>query len=575
MCRATMVGSVAMAVSLACWPAAAAESPLEGIPDTAVMLVRLKSPEATIKKVADFAGRIKEDYRTLVTNAAHSLGALISNPEEAGVDRKRDWWLVVICKSGDAADVVFGIPAADEMVMKRALGERFKFASYENWVFYTESEHALAEFEARKAGKRKSASSAFDPRSRELFDKSDLAAYINVHELRRARRKEIDALKMRAKQFIEQLGAADTSIPSPGMDMGAAFKLYADVASGLFQVVEDAEGVACGANLHDNGIDVEAGLIVARSTRTDRFLERNPPSEMKTLGRLPRDKVIYYGLAGDISEVSQWGARVAATMFKGNEKVQKKYAEARKALAGLQLKGQYGTFSIAHPNEGVLWYSTVTEVDQPDKMRDITIQVLEATTKLATRHAITTVAVKPNAERVGDHRVDLVTVKMLVDPAKDPMGISTNFMNIMYGPEGMFTRLSTLPGLLVQSVGGGKPVFDGLMHTLESNQGAAGQPAWATARRGMPAKANGIVLVDAPRLATEVLLVLAELKLPFLSVDGAAIADLQKDLDASYLGIAVANEPHGVRLNVHVPFEQAKGIAKVIEFTRSEVSVGR
>ena len=94
--------------------------PLERIPDTALILVRLKSPEATIKKVADFAGRINDDYKPLVTRAAGLLGNVISNPAQAGVDRKRDWWLVVVGKPGHPAEVVFGLPAAEENTMKRA-----------------------------------------------------------------------------------------------------------------------------------------------------------------------------------------------------------------------------------------------------------------------------------------------------------------------------------------------------------------------------------------------------------------------------------------------------------------------
>ena len=162
-----------------------------------------------------------------------------------------------------------------------------------------------------------------------------------------------------------------------------------------------------------------------------------------------------------------------------------------------------------------------------------------------------------------------MTVKMEADPFKDPGGQRTGFMNLMYGRDGMVTRFATLPPLVVESVGGGKEFFDTLMHTLETNKGAARQPTWASVRANLPARANGIVLIDVPRLGTEVLRVLATLR--FLPIEDGAFAELEQDLHASYLGIALATEPQGIRVKLHIPFEQAKGISRLIEFVRSEL----
>jgi hypothetical protein len=290
--------------------------------------------------------------------------------------------------------------------------------------------------------------------------------------------------------------------------------------------------------------------------------------------------VAYYGMAGDISAVTEWGGRVAATIFKGNERVQKKYTEARRALDGLHEKGRYGTFTIANPNEGAVWYTTVTEVDEPEKLRVAAIQLLEATVTLSTTYARTSVTVKPNAEQVDAHPVDLVTVKMEADASKDPGATRTNWMQLLQGPE-MFTRLSTLPGMLVESVGGGNPAFEGLMRSLQSNRGAAGIPAWSAARSHLPVKNNGIVLVDVPRLGAEILRVMADAEVTLLPFDDASVADLLKELHPSYMGIALATEPRygetgsGIRLKIQVPLEQAKGVAQLIEFARRELGEAR
>lgn len=570
--RSRQIPLVALLVTCCSLPpltAFAGDSPLEGIPETAEVLVRLKTPDATVKKVADFAGRLKDEYRKFIMDGAGALGSVINNPGQVGVDRKRDWWLIIIGESGQTAGIVFGVPASDAAAMKKTLGDRFKFSEYENWVFYSENEHALSEFGARKSGKRKSATSTIDKRSRELFDKCDLAAFVNVRELRRVYRTEIDGLKSQAKAFIDQIGNAAGNMPNQGMNVQAIFKVYSDLANGFFQVVEDADGLAAGVQVADKGIELGASLVVAPSTPTDRLLERNQPSDLKTLGRLPADKVLYFGAAGDLGGLTRFGAQMGMSILQGDEQAQKKLSAGVKEIEKLQFKGMCGTFALGNPNEGVIVLSTVTEVDHPEKMLDVSINMAQAMGSLKTPMLKQTATVKRDAEKIGTHSVDLITVKQEIE--NDPTGMASNFLKIFWGPEGYVARLSTLPDLLVQSLGGGKRPHEELLKSLESGSGAAGQSAWSAARAQLPAAVNAIGMIDVPRLATEILRVLADLKLPILPIDDAAVAELQKEINPSYIGAALATETHGAKFTIQIPFEQALGISKLVEFARTKL----
>src|SRR5579862_2957823 len=104
--RRRLIPLVSLCVACCSLPpltAFAGDSPLEGIPETAEVLVRLKTPDATVKKVADFAGRLKDEYRKFIMDGAGALGSVINNPGQVGVDRKRDWWLIIIGESGQTA----------------------------------------------------------------------------------------------------------------------------------------------------------------------------------------------------------------------------------------------------------------------------------------------------------------------------------------------------------------------------------------------------------------------------------------------------------------------------------------
>ena len=61
--------------------------------------------------------------------------------------------------------------------------------------------------------------SAVDARSRALFDRCDLAAYVNVRQLRKDYRNTLDMAKSQVEAFIGQMGAALATRPQPGIDM--------------------------------------------------------------------------------------------------------------------------------------------------------------------------------------------------------------------------------------------------------------------------------------------------------------------------------------------------------------------
>ncbi len=566
--RKTPLLFVAAALALAPLTVRAADSMFDGIPESAALLVRLKAPEATVKKAADFAGRIKPEYGQAVAGAVDGLGIVISNPAMTGVDRKSDWWLIGFGVAGAAPAVAFAVPATDADAMKKALGDRFKFASYEKWVIYTESEQVLSQFADRKSGKLKPVSAALDGRSRKLFDRADLGAYVNVRELRKTYRNEIDAAKEQAQAFIKQMGGIIAAGPAQGINVDSIVKLYGDLATGAFQLAEDADGLAAGIVLGEKQVDVEGLLVVSAGTATDKVLERNPPSEMKALGRLPASKVAYFGAAGDLAALVRWGMQFSTSAYQGDEKFKKQSAEMLKAFENQKISGVYGSLSLGNANEGVLMLSAVADVEAPEKFTAAMVQLARSMNEMKIGPVTQKVSVTPAAEKIGSHSVDLFAIKQDVDPAQDPGGLVSMIYKTLYGPNGMVYRTTTIPGAVLFSMAKGKVQMEELVKSEESGSGASGEAAWSFARSQLPAKVNLIGMADIPKLATEVLRILADLKFP---IDEAAVAQLQHELVPSYLGGSAAIEPQAVALKLAIPLDQAKGIARLVEFATTKL----
>src|SRR5262245_46614620 len=92
----------------------AAENPLEAVSTDAGRVIRLKAWSVTVEKAAAFVERIAPGAGEQVKAQSERIGAAISNPGLAGVDRSRDWWVAVYPKpAGQEPDVVFLIPAGD------------------------------------------------------------------------------------------------------------------------------------------------------------------------------------------------------------------------------------------------------------------------------------------------------------------------------------------------------------------------------------------------------------------------------------------------------------------------------
>ena len=118
-----------------------AAGPLDLIPADATAVVRLKSPEATIGKVGNFANAIQPGLGFMVQGQAPGLGALSSPIRHlGGVDLKQDWYVAIFAVKGAEPSVVFVVPATDVKALQGGVDDSFTFASKDSWVAYSKDE---------------------------------------------------------------------------------------------------------------------------------------------------------------------------------------------------------------------------------------------------------------------------------------------------------------------------------------------------------------------------------------------------------------------------------------------------
>ena len=137
-CSGTAIA--ALGIMLTAQLSAQAAGPLDLIPADATAIVRLKSPEATIGKVGNFANAVQPGLGFMVQGQAPGLGAVISNPTLGGVDLKQDWHIAIFAVKGAEPAVVFVIPATDVKALQGGVDESFTIASKDSWVAYSKDD---------------------------------------------------------------------------------------------------------------------------------------------------------------------------------------------------------------------------------------------------------------------------------------------------------------------------------------------------------------------------------------------------------------------------------------------------
>ncbi|MGE5192559.1 MAG: hypothetical protein ACM3U2_08655 [Deltaproteobacteria bacterium] len=555
---------------LAALPLQAAENALDAVSTDASAVLRLKKPLATIAKVADLADLVVKGSGDQIRQQSAALGLAISNPTLAGVDQESDWWVAVYAKGGEKEpDVVFIVPATDIKAMKEGLGESVKFMENGKLGVYTTDADAATKTAARLKGEGKSISTLIDKDSQAVFDSGDASIFINIPQLAAAYKSDIEEAK---QKFTENLENAP--IPpggATGFDPKQAVEVVGKIFAFLVQGMNDTRSCTVAATVSKEGLNFEDLVRLKGGTSTDKLLAKSPPGALGTLSSLPGGNLIYLGLTWDMSEfakLSQGGGALPGV----KPEVAKEIENTTKDFAKLKYGSINAAFGLADTEGGAVRSVSVTEVDDPAKMRELSHKLLKAMGSIETQGIKQTTTVKPDAEKYGKNSADVVTVKTEIDDPQNPLAAFMDRINAgLFGPDGMVTRNVYLKDRVVQTMGGGKQAMTDALAALEKKPADNGKSPVQQTRGKLGAKANVVFLFDLANTVAKILGIAVENQLP-LPIDADAVKDLLGK--ASYFGIGAATEPQGLRVRTHLPVEQMQGVARIVKFFQENMGAG-
>ncbi len=529
--------------------ASAADSPLSAFPDSTDVLLRVKSPKATVDKAAALVEAIVPGYGAMVRQNAPALGALISNPTLNGVDQTKDWYIAVFTKGEQEPAVVFGIPVTDAAAAQAALSGGLKAKAHGNWLYYSDDEAALPQ-SATAAGAIEAAMKG-EPAT--VFDKGDVAVFINLAHLMEAYREIVMAGVEQAKQALDQIPQ------QPGTDPEALKKVYSSVIDGVVQGVSDSVQLTIAMNVGAEGITFEDYLSFTPGSKTATLLGTQKTSAMALAGNLPADAVMIFGASGNTRQLIDWSMTMSKSMVANSPEATRALEEFVTGVANLQFGSMVGSMAFESSDAGLFKNTVVMEVTPAQDYKKLARTMTKAMGTVDAPGMKQETKLEVDAESYGSAKADVITIKQEFSDEADPTGQARQMQAMMFGPNGMQSRVVYQQDRFITTLGGGKAAMTEALKAAES--GPAAQ-AVALYRRGLIDSPNFLLLVDVPGFAVQGMRVASGIPGLPLNINTEMLDSLK--FEKSFMGLAIAAEKDSVRCRTRIPVEQLRSIMSLV-----------
>ena len=240
--------------------------------------------------------------------------------------------------------------------------------------------------------------------------------------------------------------------------------------------------------------------------------------------------------------------------------------------AKLKIKSLATAFGLGDIDEGAIRSVSITEVDNPAKMRELTHKIIKAMQSFETQGVKQTFEIKNDAEKYGKNSADVTTVKIEMVDQENPFvaQIMERMTTAMFGPDGMTTRSVYLKDKIIQTVGGGEQAMKDALTGLDQKTSEASKSSLQQTRAKLGAKANLVVLFDPTNTVAKIVDLLAQSQAVPIPLDAEQVKGLQTK--PSFFGLSAATEAQGLRVKTVIPVEQMQGIARIVNFVQQTLA---
>ncbi len=531
----------------------AADSPLSQISDEAAVVIRIRAFDATVEKVAALANAVQPEFGDMVSQNATLFGPVISNPALTGVDRTKDFYLVLFVREEGEPKALFAIPTTDGPALQKALPENFESQVRENWVFYADKDHGVPE---AVSATESLATLLSKTKANAVFENSDIGLHINVGHITDVYDTKIQEGRQKFEAGIQQ------GLNTPGVENAESvveiLKLEADLA---FKLLEETSTFTMGVTATDTGLEIEDYIDFEADSEIADCLKRQPTSKFAGLSRLGVALPLYVGVSAEFSEMADFGGKIMASLYK-SEDFRQTMQDYAQTLKQSKAKTMLMSLDLTSGTHGLFRACTLVETKSAADLLAAGRKFAAASKSLKISGVTQETTLEPEAETIGTRKIDVMTVKQTPNPNQPGAQMQTMMTGIMFGPNGLQSRMTALADGFLQVQGGDKEAMEAALKAYDANTNSL-----TDARQGLAEESHLLVLFDLPGLVNNAMLAATTIPGIPIPFQRAAVEDLQ--ISRSYTAISAVGEEHAVRIKTKVPVEQFQGVLKLVNFVQS------
>jgi hypothetical protein len=524
---------------------ASAATPLDSIPATADVVLRMRHPKETIDKATEMAATVRSSLGDQMQRYADGLGLFISNPTMAGVDRSRDWHVVAFAHSDKDPSVVFIIPATDTDVLQAALPDGMASFVRDDWVFYCEEEAGLDTLRQGLPESGAGILSEMSEKSRPLFTDSDISAFVNVDHLTGIYSKQIGSHQTQIENLIKRRLGMLALVPGVDPD-----KMVGEGSDAAGQSVDDCTAFTAGVVINNDGVNIETYAEFTDGSATSKALSGMSTAEMNSLTDLPADSLLYFGVAGGLARKADWGLSTSSSAIEPDAEKRERLDELEESLEKVNYDSMVGALGIGDAETGYIRFVGITNASPAADLRTMKQEVTELLAGEDRQQGLTQSAeYETDAESYGDHQADLLTVTQKIDPNVNPFfaQIVGKLQETLYGPDGLQVRFLFDGDRYLQSTGGGQTAMEKAVAQFSSDSGNG----LDSSLTGLISKPSIVLLLDVQRVVRMALTAAAQNPNLNLPIDPSMFGGANPE--PSYVGVSLASEPNALRSKTQVP----------------------
>lgn len=548
-----------LVISLPLAPASA-QTPLSAVPGDAAVVIRIAGVDALQTAVTEFGDALQEGLGTTLAEEmiANGLGDIVGSQKLEGVDRTKDWYLIVLASGPARPDVALMIPASDPQAVLANLP--VSGFSRDGYAIASPTESDLESLLSAAEGD----SVLTEIPDLDGFHHAHIAVFVNVDHLVTTYANEIDQARRQINMGLDQLENIQLPANQSPVDMGAVVDMYRSMLDWLDDTLADAEAATVMLDIAGDELVINKRLAFRDGSPSAGELASGTSDLAGALSHLPSGMPVYYAASGaGLSDLMEWGMTFSLSMVSDSD------AERIKDLTAQMLNLGFGTISgcMSMPYDDMpIRAVTSIEIADVAGYRELMHEMNAAYAEIDFGMFRQTTTIEAAAETYGDLAADIVTVKQEYSGA---LGADQERMNrFMFGEDGMVTRVIYGEADVVTSMGGGRELMEAALEAKGDSGSEIG--VWTDGALENPSL---LILFDLPSFTRQML----------FFVDAAAVGGspipqevLDKlaavEFEESYISSSMSAEGNSLLGRVRIPASQVGPIVQWL--TLSEVQQG-